>query len=82
MATKTISLTVEAYDRLRAARRRPDESFTDVVLRAEWPERAATGAELLERLRREPPLLTEAELDELDRTLAGDRPPEDPWKPS
>jgi len=44
MATKTISLTVEAYDRLRAARRRPDESFTDVVLRAERSPGASAGA--------------------------------------
>src|SRR5207247_1667331 len=32
MATKTISITREAYDRLRARKGR-DESFTDVILR-------------------------------------------------
>jgi predicted CopG family antitoxin len=80
MATKTISLTVEAYERLRAARRRPDESFTEVVLRAEWPDRATTGAELLRRMRTDPPLLSEEELDEMDRAMAADHVPEDPWK--
>ena len=80
MATKTISLTVEAYERLRAARRRPDESFTEVVLRAEWPDRSCTAAELLHRLRTEPPVFSEDELDRIDRALAEDRPPEDPWK--
>ena len=32
MPTKTISITKEAYDRLKA-RKWPDESFTDVILR-------------------------------------------------
>ena len=32
MATKTISITREAYDRLKA-RKGPAESFTDVILR-------------------------------------------------
>jgi hypothetical protein len=36
MSTKTVSLKKEAYDRLRAARRYPGESFSDVVLRARW----------------------------------------------
>lgn len=31
MATKTISVTVEAYKRLRA-RKGPDESFSDVII--------------------------------------------------
>ena len=39
MATKTISLKMEAYEKLRNARRSPDESFSDVVLRAVGPRR-------------------------------------------
>ena len=32
MVTKTISITIEAYDRLQV-RKGPDESFSDVILR-------------------------------------------------
>jgi len=38
MATKTITLTDEAYERLREMKR-DDESFTDVVLRVTGSER-------------------------------------------
>jgi hypothetical protein len=37
IASKTITLKLEAYNRLRAARRYPTESFSEVVLRATWP---------------------------------------------
>ena len=47
MATKTISLKIEAWDRLRRARKTPDESFSEVVMRAQWPEVGATAHELL-----------------------------------
>jgi predicted CopG family antitoxin len=47
MGTKTISLKREAYDRLRAARRFPTESFSEVVLRATWPEDTVSARELL-----------------------------------
>jgi predicted CopG family antitoxin len=62
MPTRTISLRIEAYDRLRAARRSPEESFSQVVVRAQWPERTITGAELLQRLREHGPMLSEDQL--------------------
>jgi predicted nucleic acid-binding protein len=37
MAVKTVSLKTEAYERLKAARRYPGESFSEVILRARWP---------------------------------------------
>jgi len=79
MATKTISLKDEAYNRLRAARRYPDESFSEVVLRATWPEDTITAKALLSLLgtRR-----THLRTDELDRTEAlkvKDEPAEDKW---
>lgn len=82
MATKTVSLTVEAYERLRRARRAPGESFTDVVLRARWPEQTITGRELLERSRTRGPMLPESLLDEAELVSAEDRPPEDKWSRS
>lgn len=79
MATKTISLKVEAYERLRRARRYPGESFTEVVMRAVWPEIAPTGAELLEHCRRHGPYLAETEVDRVDEAKRSRRPPEDKW---
>ena len=50
MATKTISIDLEAYDRLRRARRSPDESFSKVIKRAEWPVPPRTAGALLAAL--------------------------------
>ena len=47
MATKTISLELDAYERLRRARRSPRESFSSVVRRARWDGAGATGPEVL-----------------------------------
>jgi hypothetical protein len=44
MATKKISLRLEAYERLRRARRNPGESLSEVILRARWPGQTLTGA--------------------------------------
>ncbi len=79
MAIKTISLKLEAYERLRAAKR-AGESFSQVVMRARWEEEALTARELLERCRRRGPLLDEEALDRIDRLGAEDRPPEDKWR--
>jgi predicted CopG family antitoxin len=80
MATKTISLHLDAYERLRAARRRPDESFSQVILRARWPEETITGEGLLRRLREHGPHFTEEELDQIERLKEEDRPPVDKWQ--
>lgn len=80
MATKTISVHVEAYERLRTARRHPGESFSQVILRARWPEQTVTGGELLSRLRERGPHFTAEELDRIERVTDEDRPPEDKWR--
>jgi predicted CopG family antitoxin len=79
VSSKTISLKREAYDRLRAARRYPSESFSEVVLRATWPEDTVTSRELLARLRRARPWFTESELEAIAAMKGADRPPEDKW---
>jgi hypothetical protein len=63
MATKTISLKVEAWERLRRARRSPTESYSEVVMRAQWPEVGVTGGELLGIYLAEGPHLTAEALD-------------------
>jgi predicted CopG family antitoxin len=80
MATKTISVKLEAYERLRNARRRPSESFSDVILRAVWPEAPITGQELLELYAAEGPFLSDAALDRIEDAKAADAPPEDKWQ--
>lgn len=65
MATKTISLKVEAWERLRRARRSPTESYSEVVMRAQWPEMGITGRELLELYVSEGPHLSAEALDRM-----------------
>jgi Putative antitoxin len=79
MGTRTISLKDEAYNRLKAARRYPDESFSEVVLRATWPEDTVTAGELLGLLGSRRGHLRSDELDRLDALKSMDRPPEDKW---
>ncbi len=79
MGTKTISLKIEAHERLKAARRYPTESFSEVVLRATWPEDTVTARELLAMVRSTPPWFTAEELDAIEAADRSDAPPEDKW---
>ena len=79
MSTKTISLKKEAYDRLRSARRYPTESFSEVVLRATWPEDTVTARGLLDLHRRGSRPFTDKELDRIAALKRRDVAPEDKW---
>lgn len=79
MSVKTISLRLEAYERLRAARRYPNESFSAVVLRATWPEDTITARELLGLVRTRGAGFSNEELDRIDALKHRDAPPEDKW---
>lgn len=51
MATKTITLELDAYEKLRRAKRSPRESFSSVVRRAVIPGESHTAAELAQWLK-------------------------------
>jgi len=78
MATKTISLRIEAYNRLRRVRR-DDESFSDVVMRALWPEEPATAGEYLSHVRERGATYDVPGLDLIEELGVDDRPVEDKW---
>jgi predicted CopG family antitoxin len=79
MATKTISIDVEAYERLRGARLAPNESFSRVIKRAHWRNEEKTAAALLSAMETAPKVDLDI-LDRLDEAQRNDAPPEDPWQ--
>ena len=79
MAAKTVTLKTEAYERLRAARRYPTESFSEVVLRATWPEDTVTTGGLLALMRSSSPWFSLDELTAIEAAKREDAPPEDKW---
>jgi hypothetical protein len=78
MATKTISLEIEAYEKLRRAKRFPRESFTEVVLRASIPGGGVSGRELPASFDSTESAFTDEELDAIDSLNANDTPPDIP----
>jgi hypothetical protein len=74
MATKTISLELDAYDKLKKAKRSERESFSEVVRRARFDNEPSTGPTILahlSRLRARYPtsFLPDEALDRLDERV-------------
>lgn len=78
MATKTITLELDAYEKLRAAKR-GRESFSSVVRRVVIPDAPRSGAELVSLIRARGPLFSDHELDAMERAASIDPPPSNPW---
>ena len=79
MATKTISVDLEAYERMNRARLHPRESFSQVIRRAVWLEGRKSGSRLLKLMKSTEPA-TEKEIARMDEAQSADSPPDDPWK--
>ena len=78
MATKTISLEIDAYERLKASKK-PGESFSEVVRRAQFADPVPTGKDLLEWMRKGGSGASKSYLDEVEEAEKNDLPPDDPW---
>ena len=79
MPTKTISVHVDAYERLKRAKRSSSESFSDVIMRARWDSVPLTAVAYLRLARERGPSYRPEELDSVDAVNAADRPPKDKW---
>ena len=78
MPTKTITLELDAYEKLRLAKRR-GESFTEVVRRAVLVDAPLTGAALRDYLKSGGSGVSEKYLDAVEEAAKYDPIPDDPW---
>ena len=78
MATKTITLELDAYEKLRQVKR-GGESFTEVVRRAIWVDAPVTGTKLREYFRKGGSGVSGKYLDAVEAAAKHDPIPDDPW---
>lgn len=82
MATKTISIELDVYDKLKSAKQHPSESFSQVLRRARWGESVLSGELLLniiEEREKKHQLLDRSALNALDSAQKLDAPPQNKW---
>ena len=86
MATKTITLELDAYEKLKKAKRTSRESFSTVVRRAIFPDEPTTAGDLLdtirERMQRGSIRLSLDTLDAMDTTQEHPRTSDCEWTDS
>lgn len=85
MATKTISIELDVYNRLKERRKSPRESFSQILRRAKWDDESLTGQKLLNVLEGRiatNALLSDEDLNTLDNLQEQDSAPEDKWASS
>lgn len=78
MATKTITLELDAYEKLRGAKR-PGESFSEVVRRAEFSDAPPTGQKLLDYLKSGGSGVSDRYLNAVEEATRHDPIPDNPW---
>lgn len=78
MATKTITLELDAYEKLKAAKK-AGESFTEVVRRASFANAPLTGSDLRAYLRAGGSGISEGYLKAVEKAVRHDPIPDDPW---
>lgn len=78
MATKTISLELDAYEKLRSAKK-PGESFSEVVRRSVIEDAPMTADRLREYLAAGGSGISSLYLDSVEEASRHDPIPDDPW---
>ena len=78
MPTKTITLEIDAYEKLRTAKK-PGESFSEVVRRAAFTDTPLSGAKLQTYLRTGGSGVSERYLSAVEEAAKHDPVPDNPW---
>jgi predicted CopG family antitoxin len=78
MATKTISIDLEAYERLKRARLSARDSFSQIIKRARWEQQTKSCGELL-AASGALPVANARSLSYIETAQSMDAPPDNPW---